>query len=55
MEVTPMVLTLADVLPAAAEIFVAGAACLLLLIEAIFGSRARDVMPPHRPSGRRSS
>ncbi len=44
MEVTPMVLTLADVLPAAAEIFVAGAACLLLLIEAIFGSRARDVM-----------
>jgi NADH-quinone oxidoreductase subunit N len=42
MESTPMILTLAEVLPAAAEIFVAGAACVLLLIEAIFGTRARN-------------
>jgi NADH-quinone oxidoreductase subunit N len=37
-----MILTIADVLPAAAEIYVAGAACLLLLLEAIFGPRARN-------------
>ena len=42
MDSMPMVLTIADVLPAAAEIFVAGAACMLLVIEAIFGTRARN-------------
>ena len=44
MDSTPMILTLADVLPAAAEIFVAAAACLLLLTEAIFGTRARNAI-----------
>ncbi len=43
MDETTLSLTMADVLPAAAEIFVAGAACLLLLVEAIFGTRARSV------------
>jgi NADH-quinone oxidoreductase subunit N len=43
MDAIPMVLTVADVMPAAAEVFIAGAACLLLLVEAMFGSRARDV------------
>jgi NADH-quinone oxidoreductase subunit N len=41
MEGTPMVLTMADVLPAAAEIFVALAACVLLLVDAMAGPRAR--------------
>jgi NADH-quinone oxidoreductase subunit N len=43
MEATPMVLTMADVLPAAAEIFVALSACVLLLVDALAGSRARGV------------
>jgi NADH-quinone oxidoreductase subunit N len=38
---TSMVLTMADVLPAAAEVFVALAACLLLLVDAVVGARAR--------------
>ena len=37
MEVAPMVLTMADVLPAAAEIFVALSACILLLVDALAG------------------
>jgi NADH-quinone oxidoreductase subunit N len=41
MDATPMVLTLADIQPAAAEIFVALAACLLLLVDAAAGSRGR--------------
>ncbi len=44
MDGSPMTLTIADVLPAAAEIFVALAACVLLLIEAVFGARARNTM-----------
>ena len=44
MAVTPMVLTMADVLPAAAEIFVALAACVLLLLDAVAGPRARGVV-----------
>ena len=43
MESPTMVLTIADVLPAAAEIFIASAACVLLLVEAVFGARARNV------------
>ena len=43
MEGSTMVLTIADVLPAAAEIFIAAAACLLLLVDAGFGARARNV------------
>jgi NADH-quinone oxidoreductase subunit N len=37
-----MVLTIADVMPAAAEIFVALAACVLLLLEATLGARGRN-------------
>ena len=37
-----MVLTIADVMPAAAEIFVALAACVLLLVEATLGARGRN-------------
>jgi NADH-quinone oxidoreductase subunit N len=44
MEASPMVLTLAEVMPAAAEIFVALAACLLLLVDVLAGSRARSVV-----------
>ena len=44
MDAAPMVLTLADVLPAAAEIFVALAACVLLLVDALAGPRARGVV-----------
>jgi NADH-quinone oxidoreductase subunit N len=43
MESPTMVLTIADVLPAAAEIFIASVACVLLLVEAAFGARARNV------------
>ncbi|MGH8250674.1 MAG: NADH-quinone oxidoreductase subunit NuoN [Steroidobacteraceae bacterium] len=43
MDELPTVLTIADVVPAAAEIFVAGAACVLLLLEAWFGERAKGV------------
>ncbi len=43
MDGTPMILTLADLAPAAAEIFVAGAACLILLFDVMAGPRARDV------------
>ena len=39
-----MVLTLAEVMPAAAEVFVALAACLLLLIDAAAGDRARNLV-----------
>ena len=42
MEGTHMVLTIADVMPAAAEIFVAAAACVLLLVEATVGERGRN-------------
>ena len=42
MEGSTMVLTIAEVLPAAAEIFVAAAACVILLVEAGFGARARN-------------
>jgi NADH-quinone oxidoreductase subunit N len=41
MDTSPMVLTLADIRPAAAEIFVALAACVLLLVDATAGRRAR--------------
>ena len=41
MESMPMVLTMADVVPAAAEIFVALSACVLLLVDALAGTRAR--------------
>ncbi len=44
MDAAPMVLTLADVLPAAAEIFVALAACVLLLVDALAGPRARGLV-----------
>ncbi len=44
MDGSTMNLTIADVLPAAAEIFVALAACVLLLMEAVFGARARNTM-----------
>ncbi|MGH8130333.1 MAG: NADH-quinone oxidoreductase subunit N, partial [Steroidobacteraceae bacterium] len=43
MDGTPLFLTVADVLPAAAEIFVAAAACLLLLVDALLGVRARNL------------
>jgi NADH-quinone oxidoreductase subunit N len=43
MEGTPMVLSIADVMPAAAEIFVAAAACVLLLVDALGGARARNL------------
>jgi NADH-quinone oxidoreductase subunit N len=39
-----MVLTLPEVLPASAEIFVALAACLLLIVDAVGGQRARGVV-----------
>jgi len=39
----PTVLTMSDLMPAAAEIFVAGAACLLLLLDALLGERGRNV------------
>jgi NADH-quinone oxidoreductase subunit N len=42
MDGMPMVLTLADVMPAAAEIFVGLAACVLLLVDALGGGRARN-------------
>ncbi|MBM4220095.1 MAG: NADH-quinone oxidoreductase subunit NuoN [Gammaproteobacteria bacterium] len=38
-----MILTMADVMPAAAEIFVAAAACVLLLVDALGGGRARGL------------
>jgi NADH-quinone oxidoreductase subunit N len=41
MDAAPMILTLADIQPAAAEIFVALAACVLLLVDAAAGSRGR--------------
>jgi NADH-quinone oxidoreductase subunit N len=44
MDAAPMVLTLADVRPAAAEIFVALAACVLLLVDAVAGRRARGAV-----------
>ncbi len=44
MEAAPMVLTLADILPAAAEIFVALAACVLLLVDAVAGPRGRGTV-----------
>ncbi len=44
MESTPMVLSIADVMPAAAEIFVAIAACVLLLADALGGARARSML-----------
>jgi len=43
MEGTTMVLAMTDVMPAAAEIFVAAAACVLLLIDALGGSRVRGL------------
>ncbi len=43
MDGTPLTLTVADILPAAAEIFVAIAACLLLLLDVLLGARARNV------------
>jgi NADH-quinone oxidoreductase subunit N len=43
MESMPMVLTMAEVLPAAAEIFVALSACVLLLVDALAGARARGL------------
>jgi NADH-quinone oxidoreductase subunit N len=43
MQGTPMVLTYADFVPAMAEIFVAGAACLILLIDVLLGARARGI------------
>ena len=43
MESMPMVLTMADVLPAAAEIFIALSACVLLLVDDLAGSRARGL------------
>ncbi len=43
MEGTPMVLSIADLMPAAAEIFVAAAACVLLLVDALAGTRARGL------------
>ena len=42
MDDMPTVLTMADLMPAAAEIFVAGAACLLLLFDALLGERGRS-------------
>ena len=42
MEGSTMVLTMAEVLPAAAEIFIAAAACIILLVDACFGARARN-------------
>ena len=44
MDPAQMVLTLADVRPAAAEIFVALAACVLLLVDALAGHRARALV-----------
>ena len=44
MDTTPMVLTLADVLPAGAEIVVGLAACLLLLVDAALGERGRNAV-----------
>ncbi len=44
MDGTPMVLTLAEVMPAAAEILVALAACVLLLVDAVGGARARGAV-----------
>ena len=48
-----MVLTIADVMPAAAEVFVAAAACLLLLVDACLGARGRGT-PPSCSRSRRS-
>ena len=44
MDAAPMILSLADMQPAAAEIFVALAACVLLLVDAVAGPRARGVV-----------
>ncbi len=41
MDGTPIVMSLADLAPAAAEIFVAAAACVILLVDALLGERAR--------------
>ncbi len=43
MDGTPLTLSLAELAPAAAEIFVAGAACLVLLFDVLAGPRARDI------------
>jgi NADH-quinone oxidoreductase subunit N len=43
MDDMPAVLTMADLMPAAAEILVAGAACLLLLLDALLGERGRNL------------
>jgi NADH-quinone oxidoreductase subunit N len=42
MDDMPAVLTIADLMPAAAEIFIGGAACLLLLLDALLGERGRN-------------
>ncbi len=42
MDDMPAVLTIADLMPAAAEMFVAGAACLVLLLDALLGERGRN-------------
>jgi NADH-quinone oxidoreductase subunit N len=44
MHSTPMILTMADVLPAGAEIFVGLGACLLLLVDAALGARGRHAV-----------
>jgi NADH-quinone oxidoreductase subunit N len=41
MDGMPTVLTFADLHPALAEVFVAGAACLILLVDSLLGARAR--------------
>jgi len=41
MQVTHMVLTMTDIVPAGAEVFVALAACVLLLVDALGGGRAK--------------
>jgi NADH-quinone oxidoreductase subunit N len=43
MDSTPMILEIADVMPAAAEILVAAAACVLLLVDALGGGRVRGL------------
>jgi len=44
MEPSTMVLTMSDLLPAGAEVFVGLAACLLLLLDALLGERARKAV-----------
>ena len=43
MEVTPMTLSMADLMPAGAEILVAAAACMLLLADVLGASRVRGL------------